>query len=110
MLGFRVWDSKDKRFLDDTLHFCAIGHDGNLLLDQECAVRYIPMQSTGLSGKNGTIIYESDILEVAGGSKIVVNDLKDFLIYCGRYEEKNGVELLHSVSVVGNIYENGDML
>lgn len=63
-------------------------------------------QFTGFNDKNNVNIFEGDILEVAGGTKIIVNDLAEFLIYCGKYEEKHGVELFPSVSIVGNIYES----
>ena len=64
------------------------------------------MQYTGFEDKAGNQIFEGDILEAAGGLKITVESLAEFLIYCGRYEEKHGVPLFPSVQVVSNIFES----
>lgn len=113
-LKFRVWDSIEKRFLStmEERRKITIFDNGmlSLVMREPLSIddlsRYIPMHYIGFKDKNEQSIFEGDILEVAGGSKIIVESMDTFLIYCGKYEEKHDVELFPSVSVVGNIYEN----
>lgn len=104
---FRVWGKQQEKWIDD---FCY--QDQDMWCDYFFGDRiryfesyYILSQFTGFHDKLAEQIYEGDILEVAGGSRITVESLEAFLIYCGRYEEKHGVPLFPSVQVVGNIYE-----
>lgn len=117
-IKFRVWDSESKEMhvanKDSEVFISLIGvpylsFDGDLFTSVD-SNDLIAMQYTGFKDKLNADIYKGDILEVAGGSKIVVNNLPEFLIYCGKYEEKNGVELFPSVSVIGNVYENSDLI
>jgi len=57
-----------------------------------------------MKDKNGNDIIFGDILETPSGSQIIVVDIEEFLIYCGRYEEKAGVPIFPSVQVIENIY------
>lgn len=106
-IKFRAWE---KCFDDDgENYYCMTNNIPHwAILGSDTSNKYIVMQYIGFQDKNGIDIFEGDILEVAGGSKITVNELSEFLIYCGKYEEKHGVELFHSISVIGNIYEKSE--
>lgn len=122
-LKFRAWEFPMKNnpigrifYHDELLWNFLLKSDGKLVWSDGKSLELVedsvmlPMIFTGFSDKLGNEIYEGDILEMADGAKIIVNDLAEFLIYCGKYEEKNGVELFPSISVVGNVYENGDLI
>jgi len=98
-LKFRVWDIEGE-FMHCPSEFDQCGYM------QECADTYVIMQYIGFADKAGIPIFEGDILEVAGGSRITVESLESFLIYCGQYLEKNGVPLFPCVTIVGNKYES----
>lgn len=76
--------------------------------------RVVFMQCTGLKDKNGKLIYEADIVkfetELFGKPKQIIWDecryiLKDtFIILCNSKIEQFGLE------VIGNIYENPELL
>ena len=98
-LRFRVWDDRSG-FMHSSSEFNQCGY----MMKED----YEIMQYTGFKDKTGEDIFEGDVLEVAGGSRITVESLETFLIFCGRYEEKHGVPLFPSVQVVSNVFEKTD--
>jgi len=94
---------------------CIVGvSEGNTFEPPEPIVEYITeiMQFTGLLDKNGKEIYEGDIVENEFGKKIV--KWADGGFYCE--EEKTIMRIyfwlltLDKIEVIGNIYENPDLL
>lgn len=76
-------------------------------------------QSTGLKDKNGVEIYEGDIVNIRGGAFYqgyweideifeVVYDKYGFLLK--NKDCKESFWIAEEIEVIGNIYENGDLL
>jgi hypothetical protein len=98
MLGFRVWDSEENKFVcfpKDSRY--AIDVDGELVgpgnydLFSNWTNRFIPMQSTGLTDYHGRVIYEKDILmwSFDTGPHFVVENIND--LYENLLDRKNKV-------------------
>lgn len=106
---FRVWDKKEKRFIDhpqiNPLFGCVCGYENSTypLQIEQC---------TGLKDKNGNLIYEGDI--VIGRKEIVVCELKEYKDVVeykdGAYFPFNwtGVYNPEKFEIIGNIHEQAE--
>lgn len=73
------------------------------------------MQFTGLFDKNGNEIYENDLLQIRPGEKdsVVwhcVFDKGSFVFLRIGFEVEGGFSYRPDLQVIGNIYENPDLL
>ena len=122
---FRAWTEEGEVMYYDVYPF----KDGTLLLsydeiafDEVPASDFILMQSTGLLDKNGKEIYEGDIVKYEAGCNTVTEEVvydknfagfgvkdADAVIIFTFGELAEDVDL-HSLEVIGNIYENPEFL
>lgn len=113
MLGFRVWDSEEKRFINsDSFVMSDIGMLAKLVSPGGvyCEPRYIPMQSTGLKDWQDKPIFEGDMLFIYIDSPVcnhyyLVQSTKDFLLMLGLIGQR-----INKISNDGNIYSNPELL
>lgn len=127
---FRAWDSAKKEMFKDTF---AITESGQVVVVDQSSVFVSPdyvfvdnlviMQSTGLFDKNNKEIFEGDI--IANGLDVMCmkrhNTLGfyvekkgkvEFIADCAVLEdfEEDAKEIADSLEIIGNIYENPELL
>lgn len=132
-IKFRVWNTLLKGYVPEDIVY--LSPDGSLLfgsimLDSAIYIKpnfqkykdvilegeNIVEQSTGLKDKNGTEIYEGDVVKVEGDGEIYRVEW----IYSGfgleprynspRYPILGNVKLRKKIEVIGNIHENSELL
>jgi hypothetical protein len=105
-IKFRAWDIKYKRMIDD-LHITASDASINTFLN---LADYTMMQYTGLKDKNGTEIYESDIVTEFGEIKIVEWTAEGLGWQFRAISKMKPMNYSSYIEVIGNIYENKELL
>lgn len=130
-IKFRAWDKKLKLFDDElflALHGKLYDHakeefdTPNIEIDYvESKSRYELMQYTGLKDKNGTEIYEGDILSTDLDRPYLIVEFrngafmfqchdngKDYYDFMATTGENSNFTKYHEV--IGNVYENSELL
>jgi uncharacterized phage protein (TIGR01671 family) len=114
IIKFRAWDRESKKMLMDVwVNNFAVSPDFISLSNED----YIPMQFTGLRDKNGKQIYEGDIVADEEGKRGVVEYEAPEFIAMDTHGSKddcagclNVMVFPNSCEVIGNIYENPELL
>ena len=114
-LKFRAWDKANKEMLKiDVIDFYS---EEIMVLEDDSTMKFsdvVLMQSTGLFDKNGTEIFEGDIVRNTYTGSVgrvhwcvhntgffyyVEKDKKDYTVFRAKY----------NLEVIGNIYENKEV-
>ncbi|NDB29995.1 hypothetical protein EB155_10380 [archaeon] len=126
---FRVWDVKNKKFLPES-YFAILGN-GKLIVTISGYYNdftntnqddYVVQQYTGLTDKNGNLIFEGDIVQYNQNSSY---DNMDFIAKWSDdklgfiFQSNSGEQLVNQtphlnrfkhLEVVGNIFEHSELL
>lgn len=117
---FRAWDKKDKAIRDVT-HIIYMYESVVLNVERTfyertfCEIEL--MQLTGLKDKNGTEIYEGDIVRYNRGVSYSVEKfpysvkyIEGAFVFEHGFIQHNLFKNVKYVTVIGNIYENPELL
>jgi uncharacterized phage protein (TIGR01671 family) len=133
MRGFRVYDKQEKRMIDNpAVEWIFLSGNGNLVKPANPALylmdRYVRMDSTGLADKNDKEIYEGDIVQWGTEDEILscvveytegAHDSEECPYMSGfsyrvidaiDYPEDDECETDYVTEVIGNIYDNPELL
>ena len=116
-IKFRAWDKEDIQMRDVlAVNFyhrvLSVEYEGDQFV-QDGMNRFILMQSTGLLEKDGVEIYEGDIvayIDKHGQKRIGKINYANAKYYIGNFETLGYAGKRYELEVIGNKYENPELL
>ncbi len=117
-IKFRAWDKADKRMVYQDWHSFRNWYNESLVgkvvyargFDGEKILLSDPMQFTGLHDKNGKEIWEGDILLRKNGRVDVVEYETGSFVVRHPHGDSDYIAQTNMFEVIGNIYENPELL
>ena len=119
-IKFRIWDTENNEMLKvQELDFEPTFYGGRIAIRPDQYNNYfdtedmILMQYTGLKDKNGKEIYEGDIVAIQGDLKSFKTQVewhKDIAAFILKDLQILDVDIANFTTVIGNIYDNPELL
>lgn len=107
-IKFRAWDTTCKEMFPN-VHNHINDKEwafGSMLKDDRWSI----MQYTGLKDKNGTEVYEGDIVKTDSGANQKVCYREDMARFVLRFNEGASTDLTKDCEIIGNIYQHPELI